>query len=444
MNQEQQNTKPTNQNQNDSAKQRFWERHRLILKVGIIAILIILLLIPKSMVDDLISERQYRSYEAQDEVNTKWGSEQQIIGPILTINNNTKKYNGENIYILPQSLDINAKLKSQTLKRGMYDMVVYSTEVIIKGSFALEDEIYKDGKLLIDSSAVINVALSDLRGLTQQVALDWGGDNLTLVSGINSCHIASMGVNTPINLNSFVTNNNNVEFTLKLSFNGSRSIMFAPLGLNTTTTVSSNYTNPSFDGEFLPQTRQVTDSGFTASWKVLNINRNYPQLFTGTYHLGQIENSLFGVNLLTPVDQYQQATRTVKYAFLIIILTFVLSFFIEVIQRRNIHPMQYLLIGLTLCLFYSLLISISEHIGFELAYLISSIMTVAMITLYMMGVLRIRRTAFTIGGVLAGLYGYIYTLIQMESYALVTGSIGLFVIMACIMYFSLKIKWGDK
>ena len=134
--------------------------------------------------------------------------------------------------------------------------------------------------------------------------------------------------------------------------------------------------------------------------------------------------------------------RSVKYASLIIILTFVISFFVEVMQKKNIHPFQYLLIVLGLCLFYTLLIAISEHLGFNLAYLISAIMTIILLTLYMRGILKIRKTAFTIGGLLALLYLYIFVLIQMETYALLAGSLGLFIILAVIMYYSQKINWN--
>ena len=152
-------------------------------------------------------------------------------------------------------------------------------------------------------------------------------------------------------------------------------------------------------------------------------------------------SSVFGVNLLLPVDQYQKTTRAAKNAYLVIILTFVICFFTEVIQRRDIHMFQYLLVGLALCLFYTLLLATAEHAGFTLAFALAAVMTVALVTAYMAGVLRARRTALTIGALLAGLYAYVFFLIQLESYALLAGSLGLFAILAVVMYFSQKIKW---
>ena len=239
-------------------------------------------------------------------------------------------------------------------------------------------------------------------------------------------------------------------------------MQFAPLGKTTRIQLTSNCKTPSFTGAFLPSEREVSNDGFSSQWEILEFNRNYSQIIKGThrqintpdgytildsglrYASEAIAQSSFGVNLLFPVDQYQKSMRSAKYAFLIIILTFVVSFFVEIFQKKNIHPVQYLLIGLALCLFYTLLVSTSEHIGFTPAYIISALMTTSLITFYMIGILKIKKTAFTIGGLLACLYAYIFFLIQLETYALLVGSIGLFVILAIIMYFSQKINWYNN
>ena len=218
--------------------------------------------------------------------------------------------------------------------------------------------------------------------------------------------------------------------------------MFTPLGKTTLVSLKSNCSTPSFTGAFLPENREVAENGFSATWKILNLNRNYPQVFTGENWSIDLNDSTFGVNLLLPVDQYQKSIRSIKYAFLIIILTFVICFFVEVLQKKNINPFQYLLIGLALCLFYTLLVSISEHLNFTLSYVIATTMTIGLLTFYLSGILKIKKTAITIGGMLLLLYTYIFILIQMEIYALLVGSIGLFIILAIIMYCSLKINWN--
>ena len=176
----------------------------------------------------------------------------------------------------------------------------------------------------------------------------------------------------------------------------------------------------------------------------MHLNRNYPQVLTEDNWNDEVDQSVFGVDMLMPVQHYQKSMRSVKYAMLIILLTFVVSFFVEVLQKKQVHPFQYLLIGLALCLFYSLLISISEHTGFTTAYTVASAMTVSLITCYMAGILKIKRTALTVGALLTCLYVYVFVLIQMETYALLAGSIGLFVILAVVMYVSQRIDWSGR
>lgn len=294
---------------------------------------------------------------------------------------------------------------------------------------------------------MLNLVLTDMRGLCDNVNVDWGGETIPLNPGIMNRSFES-GMSAKINFQSLNKEGNKIAFTIDLQIKGSKSLNFAPVGETTTVNLISNCKTPSFCGTFLPETREVAENGFKSSWKIHYLNRNYGQVIevnqsNEVLNVSTISNSVFGVDLRLPVQQYQQAIRSVKYAFLIIILTFAVSFFVEVKQKRNIHPLQYLLIGLALCLFYSLLVSLSEHIGFTLAYLIAAAMTVLLILFYLIGILKIRRTALTIGALLSLLYVYIYVLIQLETFALLAGSVGLFLILAIIMYYSQKINWSN-
>ena len=346
-------------------------------------------------------------------------------------------------------------METEILRRGPYEIVVYKTPLELSGTFALpQDKKSRDRKYLL-SQASLSIGLSDLRGISEQITIDWDGTPLPCHSGLPANSIAATGVTTDL---PDLQAGDTVRFSVRLHLKGSQSMQFAPLGRTTRVRLASDCPTPSFNGSFLPEQRDVTDSGFTAEWKVLNLNRNYPQNFTSdwkdqnlntrsTRHFGESYNdnllALFGVDLLLPVEQYQQATRSVKYASLFIILTFVICFFVEITRKKNIHPFQYLLVGFALCLFYTLLISISEYLGFGWAYLIAAVMTIALLVCYLAGLLKIKRTACLIGGLLALLYAYIYILLQMETYALLTGSIGLFIILAIIMRFSLKINWNN-
>ena len=196
----------------------------------------------------------------------------------------------------------------------------------------------------------------------------------------------------------------------------------------------------------MPEKREITEKDFSAQWQVLNLNRNYPQVLVNYQNASvkDIQNSNFGVNLKMPVEQYQQSMRSTKYAILIILLTFTVIFFTEIMEKTRIHALQYLLVGLALCLFYSLLLSMSEHIGFNMAYLVASVLTITLVGGYMLGIIKRKKTAFIMVGLLSILYIYVFILIQLETFALLAGSLGLFVILAMVMYFSKKIDWFNE
>ena len=433
----------------------FFARNHMVFKAILIGFLTLLLMIPMALIGDLIHERERTAKDATAEVYQKWSGVQTIKGPVLTIpfyeitvgkeGKNEKTLNV--MHVLPETLNFRSEVETQELKRGLYEIVVYNAPMEIKGTFVLPDELRNLSAEAFNQfllgDAMLNIGISDLRGISEQVEMTWNGSTLIFDPGIRQAMILSSGVSTHVDLKDLISGGK-VEFSVKLNLKGSESLFFVPLGKTTSVDMHSNCTTPSFTGAFLPVERDVNDKGFTSKWKVMHLNRNYPQVIIGSRWINDIDNSEFGVDMLLPVQHYQKSMRTVKYAILIIILTFVVSFFVEIFQKKRIHPFQYLLIGAALCLFYSLLISISEHTGFTVAYSIASVMTVTLITCYMTGVLKIKKTAWTIGGLLALLYLCIFILIQMETYALVAGSIGLFVILALIMYFSQRVSWNGK
>lgn len=227
--------------------------------------------------------------------------------------------------------------------------------------------------------------------------------------------------------------------SVQLDLKGSTQLFFVPTGKDTEVTLEGPWANPSFDGEFLPETRLVTDTSFKATWKILHYNRPFSQAWTeaGTALTG----ADFGARLLIPVDQYQKSIRTAKYGVLIILLTFVSLFLVEIIQKIRIHSFQYLLIGVALIIYYTLLLSFSEHLGYNLAYLISSLATVMLVSLYTRTFLSNWLMVSFFFGVISFFYGFIFVIIQLQDYSLLLGSIGLFLVIAAIMYFSRNIKW---
>ena len=433
----------------------FFTRYHMVIKAILISVLTLFLMIPMVLIADLISERELTARDATIEVSQKWSGAQTLLGPVLsipkietTIGKDGKTEKTTNvIQILPETLSIRGEVKTQELKRGLYEIVVYNAPIELTGSFVLPEELSNLSQEALNDiffeDAMLNIGISDLRGISEQVNMDWGGQRIVFNPGIRHTGVLSSGVSAHADIKTLL-NDGVIEFMVKLELKGSEKLRFTPIGKSTVVNLNSNCTTPSFTGAFLPDDRDVNDEGFTSGWKVMHLNRNYPQVITGSRWESDLKKSEFGVDMLLPVQHYQKSMRTVKYAILIIVLTFVVSFFVEVLQKKRIHPFQYLLIGTALCLFYSLLISISEHTDFTIAYSIASVMTVTLITCYMTGVLKIKKTALAIGGLLSLLYLCIFVLIQLETYALLVGSIGLFVILAAIMYVSQRINWNGQ
>jgi inner membrane protein len=452
----------------ENALTTFWNRNKIILKSFLIGFMILLLLIPTVFIQELVSERQQRQKEAVAEVSSKWAGSQTIAGlaigipylePVTDKDNLTKEIK-KWAFFLPGKLDIHARMIPEKRYRGIYQVIVYTTELRISGSYDslhIAELNIPPGRIIWNEAAVF-FDISDVRGLKEEVKLHIAGTDLDLIPGksandqfrnalsatlpaslrsLSSTTVASSASQTPAIGGAAPAP---VEFSTTIRLKGSQDLLFVPLGKSTSVQVSSSWPNPSFTGTYLPDLRTVQDSGFVAEWKVLYLNRSYPQQWKdATYDMG---SSAFGVNLIVPVDSYQQTTRSVKYAVLCILLTFTAFFLIEWIYAKAIHSMQYLLVGVALCIFYTLLLSFSEYIHFNGAYLVASLATIGLITWYVKSILRSAKMSLFIACLLTVLYGFIFTLIQLQDYALLMGSIGLFVALAVVMYFSRKIKWN--
>jgi inner membrane protein len=427
------------------------ESNSLYARFGVLAFLVLLLLVPTFFIDNLVSERQFRREESIREISSKWGLGQTINGPILSIP--YREYFRDSLerlmsirgylHVLPERLQANAKLDPEIRYRSIYEVAVYSTNVRLEGNFNL-GMLNESGIPLQNflwNEAFIGIGISDLRGIEDQVQMKFDQKVCTFNSGLETQDVIASGIHCPLRLNFADSTDKLHTFQISFKLRGSDFIRFAPIGKVTDCEISSSWKTPSFDGAFLPDRRHVDAGGFKAYWNVLHLNRNYPQSWTDAQF--NTEGSEFGLSLLVPVDQYQKTERSMKYAILFIGLTFLIFFFLELINGLSVHPFQYLLIGLALCLFYTLLLSISEHLGFTPAFLIASVMTIGLVGLYSASVLHAKNLAVMIGLTLSVLYGFIFSIIQMEDYALLMGSIGLFIILAITMYYSRKIDWNN-
>lgn len=272
--------------------------------------------------------------------------------------------------------------------------------------------------------------------MSEAIRFDWNGELIEANPGIPSNDIFSSGVTIPVKID---TSNSPYTFKTNLNLNGSFELLFAPVGKETQLHLSSAWPNPSFTGAYLPTGRKLNADGFQADWKVSLVSRDFPQQWVGPRY--DVNKSSFGVSLLLSVDQYQQTMRTVKYAIMFIALTFLTFFIIEIRSSRPIHPIQYLLVGLALLIFYALLLSLSEYISFGYAYLIAGTAIVILITAYSASFLADRIRSLIVAGVMTIMYGYLYIILQLQDYALLMGTIVLFVALATLMFLTRKIDW---
>lgn len=427
----------------------FFRKTSKSLKALTIGLLVLILLIPVLMIKDLIHERKRTQQEATEEVSSKWSSAQIVTGPYLSLHftppvtkdGRTESYASEYIALLPDELTVNGQLLTETRRRGIYQVNVYSSELKLTGSFSGREfkkyNIYNP-YIRLDQAALC-LGITDLRGISEQINFRWGDSTHVFEPGIEGNSLNNAGVCSVLDATGLRTDTIPFEITVKLK--GSQSLFFVPVGKTTRIDLQADWPAPSFDGGYLPENYEVDENGFRASWQVLHLNRNYPQAFNLSEFRTNIRESAFGVNLRMPVDEYQQSMRSAKYAVLIIALTFIVIFFVEIMNKNPFHVLQYFLIGVALCLFYTLLLSLSEQIGFNGAYLAAAALTVILIVFYLAGIMKKKRPALIIGGLLTLLYIYIFILIQLETLALLAGSLGLFIVLALVMYVSRKIDW---
>jgi inner membrane protein len=443
----------------------FGKRYRTIIKLLGVGILILLLLIPLGMITGVLSDRLSRRNEAVADITSSWGKQQCVIGPVLGIPYQYKFKTVKEVagpdgklekreveetavaiaYFLPELLNVSGDAQTQMLHRGIYDAAVFRADVKLSGKFAPSDF----GALKIDikdvqwKDAFVTIAINDLRGTRQGLVLDWGGAKKSLlpgsqVPGYTTGATAMLGDGKPINTP--------VEFSIPIDFNGSEGIYFAPFGVQNEAVLKSNWPDPAFRGAFLPADRSVRADGFDAKWKVSYYGRDYPQSWTSRngnerFTTQAVSQSIFGTQFLSILDAYRYVERSIKYGVLFLVLVFTTFFLFEVTARQKIHPFQYLMVGAALCLFYLLLLSISEFLGFGYAYLIAAVASTLLITWYCRFFLGGGVRTLMIGAGLAGVYTFLYITLRQQDYALLMGSIALFIVLAVVMYVTRKIDW---
>ncbi|MEN1783660.1 MAG: cell envelope integrity protein CreD [Bacteroidota bacterium] len=450
-----------------------WVRTSITARMLMVGGIVLVLLIPLIFVKGLINERSVRQQDVVNEVGSLWGKEVLVMGPVLKVPyrlytestkviSDTKKIITERkaqtkyAYFFPDALQLHAKVDAVKKERGIYETSVFSSTLDFSGHFGTPN--FKENDINPEDvdwdKATILIRTSNLKGIKNEVVVQLGDQSTTLLSRYRKSSANEQQHYNTLTLHELesaflgkttLTEKGNTPFKLQMTVNGSRRLRFVPIGKNTELTMTSNWKDPSFTGSFLPEedeNKRITDEGFTAHWKVLQTNRRFGQSFLGS--IPNLVDFAFGTELLVPVDEYQKSERSVKYGYLVITLTLLVFFLIQTISTISIHPFQYLMIGLALVLFYTLLISISEHQNFFSAYLIAGIAVVMLISTYSRSILKNNKFVLLIFSSLSALYAFIFVIIQLESYALLVGSIGLFVILATTMFASRKIDWAHS
>jgi len=431
----------------------FWQKNKLVIKAFFIGCLILVLLIPTFSVMFLVSDREERRKEVVQEVSSKWAGAQTVNGPFLMIpyydeqasKTNQSIANKKYLYLLPDELNIDGKILPQIRHRSIFKVPVYNSMLQLTGKFriAKPDKLPVAISALHFEEAVVCMGITDFKGIGENLQLKWNDSVSNFETGLPAIDWLKEGISNPVKLTAGELVNGSGTFSINLTLKGSERLYIAPMGSTTKVHFESEWPNPAFDGKYLPDTNTVSNKGFAADWKILQFNRSYPQYFinTSSYSIGE---SAFGINLLQPIDAYGQTMRSVKYAVLIIALTFFVYFFLEIYYRRSVHPLQYVLIGFALVIFYTLLLSISEYLQFALAYLISASATVLLISWYTNSIFKQWSIVLLFAFILSSLYIFIYVIIQLQDDALLFGSIGLFVLLTIIMYFSRKVNWSSE
>ena len=389
-------------------------------KIALISVISLLLIIPLTMISGVIDEREYSRKEVKEQISKSVADDQVIDGIrlVYTVEEermvDSKKEIVEDVHIVyPKKLESDVSVSTETLKRSIYNVIVYHSIVNIKGSFLLPDAIY-EGK-----NIKVKMKVSDLKGLMDTPQISLMEKNYQF--DVDDSGFLYANIELPAQKQS----DGAVLFSMNLNMKGTERLMFAPNADETIVTINSPYPNPSFVGEYLPLSRDVNGNGFTATWKILKINKK--------------ANTYFGVDFIEMASQYQQAMRSVKYGMLIICLVFVAGLLVEFVAKKQIHVMQYAVIGLSLVLFYSLLIAFSDIVMFGMAYLISATMTTLALTLYYRGILK-SNSAWVLGGFVSLMYMANYILLQMETYSLLAGTLLLFALLCVVMYFTTDIN----
>ncbi|BCS35384.1 cell envelope integrity protein CreD [Luteitalea sp. TBR-22] len=429
----------------------------VLARMVVMGALLLVLMVPLAMTRGIIVERTVRRDEVAADISRTWGDRQVLVGPILSVPYRFVVREAREVdrlprdvvrvgrlMVLPATLEASGRLDPEVRARGPFSAVVYTARLVLRGRFAsIDTSVIPEAAAVAWEDATVSLGVTDPRGIAPGLRLAWNGRPVDVVPGIDDVALAATGVRAR---RVALLEGQPSTFEVTIDLRGTRTLSIVPVGNETTLRLSSSWPHPGFSGGQLPVSHEVGRDGFEARWQSGWFARGFPAAWVrgqddDRSRRARAEASAIGVDLVQPVDVYQQAERAVKYGALFIVLTLAVAFIREVTSRGLVHPVQYLFIGFGLCLFYLLLVSLAEHLAFGRAYLIASASTVLLLSWYWSGVLRAWRAGLSMGAALCVLYGYLYLLLRLEDLALLAGASGLFVMLAVVMAMTRRVDW---
>ena len=441
-----------------SNEKPLWFVDSILFKLGIITVIMLVLLIPSSWIQGLVTDREGYQQQIMQGVADKWSGSQLVQGPVLMLpyKKQVAAYNGGNptyheviktLYVLPQALQINANVKTKPYEHGVYNATIYNAGITVSGNFAkpeLADLGIEPSAILYDKARLV-FSISDMKGLKNNPQLKIQQQIYTPEPTTDNLVPFDKG----LQVNFTAPKEQGFAFSYTLDLRGTNELKFLQTARTNNVEITGDWKTPDFNtGRYLPDTSKVNNTGFEAKWKMPYFNRSFPQQWVDNRNLlansATVKEATFGVKMQVPIDQYRKILRTTKYDTLIILLTFVSLFLTEVIRKQKVHLFNYVLIGAAMIVYYTLLLSFAEQIGFTYAYLFASAATIALISVFTASLMNNKAVAILFAFILSVFYGFIYIIIQLENLSLLFGSIALFIIVATLMYFSRKIDWDRE
>lgn len=447
-------------------------------KIIFLFVFTILLWIPLILIGNLINDRGKLYKQTITNIGNEWGKSQKIIAPVITIsytdtsiNNKDSVSNASNtkavavvpverkFAILPEELNATIEMKDEVRQRGIYNATVYNANVKLKGYFSAKD-FPEDKKVL----GCVSIGLTDTKALIKINKFKIGDMDLEAMSGTMAAPLITNGISGQLGPeHNNMMDKEKIPFEIDIDFRGSRDISILPLGKKNHFEIKSNWKSPSFSG-VLPTERTIDNNGFSAVWEVSNLIRNYPQIIdinnnqfsdfyqdsgvvyydyneydeATTYSDNNDGNTIVKVALFDSVTSYTQIYRACNYGILFIGMSLVVVFIFEVVSKKAAHYVQYGVVGFSLVIFYLLLLSLSEHIGFEWSYLVSSLAIVIPNSLYITSMTSSKKFGIGMFIFLSGIYAILFSILRMEQYALLTGSLLILAVLYAVMYLTKK------